>query len=122
MANHFSDDKHMDVCREIEIGLKRQYEIHPDLTDGLCSLALDNAKIAIKQKFGYALNESVLSAEEAQGIIAWCVELGQERIGKGDELTLKEYVALLDKIKRSVVRHNPDGSRAYYEFVRNFLP
>lgn len=32
----FNGDEHLDVCQNIEAGLKRQYEFHPDLTDSLC--------------------------------------------------------------------------------------
>ncbi|MES2952317.1 MAG: hypothetical protein V4858_27635 [Pseudomonadota bacterium] len=118
----FNDDKHLDVCQNIETGLKHCYEINPRLTDSLCALAIDNAKIAIKQQFGFAKNESVTRAEDAQAVIDWCVTVGLERIGKINDLTLKEYVARLEKIKGSVVRHSKDGKRSYYEFVRNFLP
>lgn len=118
----FNDDKHLDVCQNIEYGLKHCYEINPRLTDTFCAFAIDNAKIAIKQQFGFAKNEHVTSAEDAQDVIDWCVTVGLERIGKINNLTLKEYVARLDKIKSSVVRHSNDGRRSYYEFVRNFLP
>lgn len=118
----FNDDKHLDVCQNIEVGLKRQYEANPRLTDSICIFALDNAKIAIKQQFGYARNESVSPAEDAQGIIAWCVSLGQNRIGKVNDLTLKEFVARLEKIRRSVALHAGAGSRSYYEFIRDYLP
>lgn len=115
------DDKHLDVLQNIEFGLKHQYEINPRLTDTLCILGLDNAKIAIKQKFGFAQNERVTSTEDIQGIIEWCVAVGLERIGKVNDLTLQEYIAQLETIRRSVVRHSKDGRRAYFEFVRNYL-
>lgn len=118
----FNDDNHLDVCQNIEVGLKRQYEAYPRLTDQLCILALDNAKIAIKQRFGFAQNESVSSVEDLHGVIDWCVSVGVERIGKVNELTLKEFVARIEKIRRSVVLHSGDGNRSYYEFVRHYLP
>ena len=119
---NFTDDKHLDVCQNIEAGLKHQYDIDPGLTDSNCVLALDNAKIAIKHRFGYAKNEYVSSAPDLRGVIEWCVTIGEERIGKVNDLTLKEYVARLEKIKRSVVRHAGVGSRSYYEFIKNFFP
>ena len=64
------------------MALKEQYEQHPELTDIKCIFALENAKIAIKQKFGYAQNESVTDMEELQGIIDRCVTIGLERIEK----------------------------------------
>ena len=43
--------------------------------------------------------------------------------GKVNDLTLKEYVARIDKIRRSVARHHAlDGSRAYYNFIRKYFP
>jgi len=118
----FNNDKHLDICQNIEVGLKYQYEINPHLTDSICILALDNAKIAIKQQFGYARNESVSHIPEIKGIIDWCVAVGLEHIEETNGLTLKEYVAAIEKIRRSVARHAKDGSRGYYEFIQNFLP
>lgn len=119
---NFDDEKHPDVLQNIEFGLKHQYEINPHLTDSICIFALDNAKIAIKKKFGYAQNERITSVENARGIIDWCVSVGLERIDKVDDLTLKEYVARIDKIKGSVALHAEDGNRGYYDFIKNFLP
>ena len=118
----FSDDKHLDVCQNIEAGLKLEYERNPRLTDTLCILALENAKIAAKQQFGYAKNESVSSAVEIQGVIDWCAAVARERVGKINDLTLKEFVARLEKIKRSVQRHSGAGSRSYFEFIRKYFP
>lgn len=53
-----NDDKFLDVYQNIEAGLKTQYERHPGLTDERCAFALDQAKIAVKQRFGFAKNES----------------------------------------------------------------
>lgn len=33
----------------------------------------------------------------------------------------KQYLNLIDKIKRSVKRHSTDGQRAYYEFIRDYV-
>lgn len=119
----FNDDKHLDVCQDIEMGLVFRYEMHPRLTDLLCMLALDNAKIAIKQAFGFAKNESVPRTDETAGIIDDCVARGLARIGKVNDLTLKEYLARIDKIRRSVARHHAlDGSRGYYNFIKKFSP
>ena len=118
----FNDDKHIDVCQNIEMGLKREYERRPHLTDSLCILALENAKIAAKQHYGYAKNESVSSASEIQGIIEWCVAIAHERVGKVNDLTLKEFIARIEKIRSSVELHSGAGSRSYFEFVREYLP
>ena len=118
---NFNDDQQLDVCQNIEVGLKQQYELNPDLTDPLCVFALDAGKTAIKQRSGFSKNEKVTDHPLAQGIIAWCVIVDEERIGKVNDLTLKEYLNCIDKIKRSVKRHSADGQRAYYEFIRRFL-
>ncbi len=122
MQMDFGDDKHLDVCQNIEFGLKTQYEINPHLTDSICILALDSAKIAVKQKFGYAANERVSKDGNVQDIIEWCIGVGLERIGKVNDLTLKEYVARIEKIRSSVERHACDGNRSYYHFIKRFLP
>ncbi|MDB5902955.1 MAG: hypothetical protein JWM26_1833 [Betaproteobacteria bacterium] len=116
-----SDDDHLDVCQNIEAGLKQQYEHHADLTDAICIFALDNAKVAVRKRFGYAKNEKVTDHPLAQGVIAWCVNVGAERIGNINDLTLAEYIVRIEKIKRSVTRHSAYGVRGYYEFIRNFL-
>jgi len=117
----FNDDEHLDVCQNIEAGLKRQYELNPDLTDSICILALDHAKIAIKKQCGFAKNERVTDHPLAKGIIEWCTVVGVERIGKVNNLTLAEYIKRIEKIKSSVVRHSAYGNRGYYEFIRNFV-
>ena len=119
---NYGNDPHLDVCQNIEVGLKHEYETNPRMTDAICIFALENAKIAIKQQFGYAQNERVSADENARGIIDWCVEAGMERINKVNDLTLKEYVARIEKIKSSVAAHAGDGSRSYYHFVKVFLP
>jgi len=117
----FNDDEHIDVCQNIEVGLREQYELHPELTDTQCIFALENAKVAIKKEFGYAKNERITNMEEAQGIISWCVTLGLERIDKVNNLTLKEYINSLEKIRKSVKRHSKYGVRGYYEFIKNYV-
>jgi hypothetical protein len=117
----FDDDEHLDVCQNIEVGLKRQYELHPELTDSICIFALDNAKVAVRKQCGFSKNERVSDHPLARGIIEWCITIGAERIGKVNNLTLDEYLARIEKIKRSVARHSAYGPRAYYEFIRNFV-
>ena len=115
------DDEHLDVCQNIEVGLKEQYELHADLTDSICIFALENAKIAIKKECGFAKNERVTDHPLARGIIESCTAIGMERIGKVNNLTLAEYLARIDKIRRSVKRHSEYGPRAYYEFIKEFV-
>ncbi len=118
---NLSEDEHLDVCHQIETGLREQYELHPTLTDLQCVFALENAKIAIKKEFGYAKNEQVITMKQTQGIINKCVIIGLERIDKVNNLTLKDYTNRLEKIRKSVKRHSKFGVRAYYEFIKNYV-
>jgi hypothetical protein len=120
---NFGDDKHLDVCQNIEVSLKLEYQNNLQLTDGQCIRALDNAKIAIKHRFGYAPNEHVSGDAALQGVIAHCVAVGLDRIDQVNALTLKEYVARLEKIKSSVATHAQGalGGRSYFEFIKNFV-
>ena len=122
MNNDFNDDEHLDVCMDIESGLKRQYENLPDLTDSLCIFALENAKIAVRKQFGFAKNERVVASELTAGVIEWCTGVGVARVGKVNNLSVAEYLARIEKIKRSVRRHSAFGARGYYEFIRSYLP
>ncbi|MCM8639356.1 hypothetical protein [Accumulibacter sp.] len=116
-----SDDPHIDLLQDIETGLKAEYERHPTLTDTLCIFALENAKVAVKQAFGFARNEKSARTAVTGGIVDWCVEVARKRVDKVDGLTLREFNARVDKIIRSVRRHSHDGPRAYYEFIRNYV-
>lgn len=115
------DDEHLDVCQNIEVGLKLQYERHADLTDSVCIFALENAKTAIRKHCGFPKNEKVTDHPLAKDIVEWCLAVGVERIGKINNLTLAEYIVQIEKIKRSVKRHSEYGARGYYEFIRNFV-
>ena len=117
----FNDDAHLDVCQNIEFSLTREYEQNPRRTDSLCILALDSAKIAAKQQFGFAQNKSFSCAPEIQGIIERCVAITGERVGTVNDLTLKELVARLDKIKHAVERHSGSGSRGYDVFIKPLM-
>lgn len=90
-----------------------------DLTYSLCIFGLENSIIAIKQRYGYAKNEKVSTHPLIGGIIGWCVDIGIVRIG--DHLTLKEYVARIEKIKKSVILHSAYGTRGYYDFTKDYV-
>ncbi|MFO8146283.1 MAG: hypothetical protein R6U03_02725 [Gillisia sp.] len=49
------------------------------------------------------------------------VGLKKEYDNNPNDLSLKEYVKRIDKVKRSVERHAKYGKRGYYEFIKNFL-
>lgn len=116
----FEDDDHLDVCQNIEFGLMREYENNPDLTDITCMFALEHAKVAIKKQFGFAGNEKVTHLEQAKGIIEWCVTIGLGRVKESQDLSLKEYVKRIEKVRKSVRRHSRFGTRGYYEFIKKF--
>jgi hypothetical protein len=118
----FNDDKYLDVCQNIEVGLKIEYERDGSLTDERCAYALERAKAAVKQRFGYGSNESSGVSPELQGIVDWCVTVAGERVNESSGPTLKEFLARIDKVTRSVRRHAHDGNRSYYAFIREFLP
>ena len=118
----FNDDKFLDVCQNIEAGLKLEYERNPSLTDEKCAFALDQAKIAVKHKFGFGKNESCRVNPDQQGIVDWCVEVAANRVDVSNGPTLKEYLARIEKVARSVRRHASDGHRSYFNFIREFLP
>ena len=117
----YETDEYLDVLQNIEVGLKAEYEKNDNLTDIKTIFALDNAKIAIKQEFGFAKNENVSVDDDTKGIIDWCVSVGKERINKINDLNLKEYVKKIDKVKRFVERHSYFGRRGYYEFIKDFF-
>lgn len=117
----WGNDEHIDVCQNIEFGLKTQYERHPELTDNLCVFGLENAIIAIKQKYGFSKNMKISDHPLIQGIIEWCVEIGETRIGMVNDLTLRDYVVRLNKIRKSVIRHSSYGRRGYYEFIKDYV-
>jgi len=115
------NDPHLDVLQNIEAGVKVEYESNENLTDIKTVFALDNAKIAVKQAFGFAKNEKAIIDEDSKGIIDWCVTVGEQRINLVNNLTLKDYINRIDKVKRSVERHSKDGRRGYYEFIKDFV-
>ena len=115
------NDLQLGICQAIETHLRAEYEAIPELTDALCIVGLDNSIIAVKQKFGFAKNEKVLNHPAIDGIVAHVVDIGVDNIGKDNDVTLKDYVALITSIKKSVIRHSSFGPCAYYEFIRNFV-
>ena len=117
-----NDDKFLDICQNIEAGLKLEYERHPELTDQMCAYALDRAKVAVKQRFGFGMNESSRVNPELQGIVDCCVVIAGERVNESTGPTLKEFLTRMDKVNRSIKHHAQDGSRSYYTFIQQFLP
>jgi len=116
----FKNDEYLDVYQNIEFGLKQEYEKNENLTDRKVIYALENAKVAVKQEYGFAKNEKVVIEDDYKGVINWCVYIGKERINKVNNLKLKNYISSIDKIRRSVNRH-ANGHRGYYDFIKNYV-
>jgi hypothetical protein len=115
------NDPFLDVLQNIEVGLKIEYEKNKHLTDRITINALDNAKIAVKQEYGFAKNQKIIVDDETKGIIDWCVVVGKERINGINNLTLEDYLNRIEKVKHSVNRHSAYGRRGYYEFIKDFV-
>lgn len=109
------------LCQAIETGLSAQYRLMPELSDGLCIVGLDNSILALKQKFGFAKNEAVLSRPAIDGIVAHVLNIGLDSIGNQDDLKLKDYIAVINKVKKSVIRHSAFGTRAYFDFIKHYV-
>jgi len=88
----------LSLCMAIETALSAQCRLKPELTNALCIIGLDNAIIALKQKLGFARNETVLSRPVIDDIVAPVVSIGVDNVNI-DGLTLKNFVAVVHKIK-----------------------
>jgi hypothetical protein len=110
------------VLFQVESALKAEYSCLPALTDTNCAFALDQAKVAVKKRFGFAKSERVASDPLIDGIIEACVRVGLDHVDKVPGLDLRTYVAELEKLRRSVQRHSAQGPRGYYEFIRAYVP
>ncbi|MES9903527.1 MAG: hypothetical protein ABW168_12745 [Sedimenticola sp.] len=63
----------------------------------------------------------VTDNQQVKEIIDWCVTVGVQRAKEDGDLSLKEYVKRIEKVKKSVKRHSLFGPRGYYQFVAKFL-
>ena len=115
------NEEHMDVCQNIESGLVQIYENHLDLSDKKVINAMNMGKIAIKQAFGFAKNESINPDACEQEVVDLLVAIGQQCIDEKVNLSLRDYCKLIEKIAKSVDRHNAYGPRGYYEFIKNYV-
>jgi hypothetical protein len=111
----------LSLCNFIETGLSAIYETTPDLTDGMCILGLDNSVIALKHHFGFARNETVLSRPGIDDIVEHVVDVGIRATDEVNDVTLKDFIGVINKIKKSVIRHSAFGPRAYYDFIKNYV-
>lgn len=114
-------DTEIALAQLVETNLGAEYQFRPELTDALCVIGLDNSIIALKHAFGFARNETVLSRPVIDGIVAHVVDIGVDSIGNLGDVTLKDYIAVIHKIKKSVIRQLTFGPRAYYDFIKNYV-
>ena len=118
---HNLEENELAMLQGIESALVVEYDKNQDLTDLKVAHAVDHAKIAVKQMYGFAKKETVSDAEDIQGIILSCKEVGKKWIDENEEIDSREFCRLLDKVKRSIEKHSTQGLRGYYEFVREFV-
>jgi hypothetical protein len=111
----------LSLCHAIESRLSDSYGFAPGLTDRLCVLALDNSITALKQHFGFAKNETVLTRPDIDDIVVQVVAIGVNSIDRMPGVTLKDYIAVINKIRKSVIRHSAFGPRAYYDFIQDYV-
>lgn len=116
-----NNDQELALCEKVETWLSAKYSATPELTDALCMLALDNAVIALKHRFQFAKNETVHSHPLYDDIVASVVDIGVAAMSEPDGPTLKDFVHVIRKIRKSVVFHSANGPRAYYEFIEIFV-
>ena len=118
---HNLEERELAMLRDIEFALVQEYEANQDLSDLKVAHAMDHAKVAVKQAYGFAQKQTVSDAEDIQGIITQCREVGKKWIDANEEVDAREFCRLLDKVKRSINRHATQGLRGYYEFVQNYV-
>jgi hypothetical protein len=114
-------DQELTLCNFIEAGLSAVYAATPELTNATCILGLDNSVIALKHRFGFARNETVLSRPVIDNIVEHVVDIGMQAIDDKSGVTLKDFIGVINKIKKSVIRHSAFGPRAYYDFIKNYV-
>jgi hypothetical protein len=114
-------EQELSLCQGIETELRMEYDKTAELTDALCAIGLDNTIIALKHHFGFARNETVLIHPAFAGIIDGISEMGITIIGNTEGITLKDFIAVINKIKKSVIRHSADGPSAYYAFIKQYV-
>ena len=117
----FKSDTHMAVCQAIEQVLLSHYRLQDELSDPQSVFALDKTKIALKKQFGFAKNEVLAPHELTQNLVDDLLEMGLIIIEQDKTMPLKEFIDLLDKVKKSVQRHSNYGSRGYFLFIQQHL-
>jgi hypothetical protein len=115
------DEPFLDVLQNIEVILKDNYEKDAAFTDSMATRIIDMVKILIKKKHGYGLTRLCEVPSGSQDVVNALVEIGEERIGKINDLTLEHFCRCLDKVGRSIERRRQTGVRGYYEFIRKYV-
>jgi len=116
------EDTNIDVLQNIEVGLKEAYEDNIEATDAMMMLALNVARVAVKQLFGYGKgqNGNPNGPFEAQ-VVNHIVEIAQMRIIKMKSITPDDFDKCISKVHRSVDTHRAYGPRGYYEFIQEYV-
>ena len=98
----FEDDRFLYICQEIEAELCAEYRENPALTDERCIYALDRTKVAVKQAFGFSLNESPHITPEIESISRRIAGVAKKHINTSNGPSLRELNTRIDKISRSI--------------------
>jgi hypothetical protein len=136
------EEQYEDVLQNIEFGIVRVYQEHPEMTDWDALIALESlirtysAEAQGKPVTPRALTGS--SGEVAESVKAmcewrlgrnsWADEGGRALVDEGGRpiepapKTVDEIVACLKRIRRSIERWNKQGGRqGYLKFVSHFV-
>ncbi len=119
---NLADDPHLRILQQIEIALAQEFQANDHLLDLKVAFALGAAIIAFKKTQGYAKNESVSGDHDIQGIISACIRIAKEHVKPTGPLLASDFIKCIEKVQRSVERHANHGPRAYFNFVRRYLP
>lgn len=82
------------LAEKIERALMQEYQRTPALTDVLCIFGIENARIAIRQHFGFGRNERLSVGPETRGVVDACVAIAKEHVDEDAGLSMKEFLVL----------------------------
>ena len=117
-----NEDDKIDVLQNIEIGLKMAYEENETATDAMMMLALNKARISVKQLFGYGKGQNgVPNGPFESKVVSHILEIAHMRIVEMKSITIDEFDKCISKVYRSVDTHRAYGPRGYYEFIQEYV-
>jgi len=116
------EDNNIDVLQNIEIGLKIAYEENASATDAMMMLALNKARVAVKQLFGYGRGQiGTPNGPFETKVVGHVLEIAQMRIVEMKSITPDEFDKCISKVSRSVDTHRAHGPRGYYDFIQEYV-